>query len=62
MIHDVPVNLFGHAIDLHRIRLVDRVEQRRKRITEVKATTAAVADIKDTLKLLKKRSFVVELV
>jgi hypothetical protein len=62
MIDDVPVNLLGHAIDLHRIRLVDRVEQRRKRIAEVKATTAAVADIKDTLKLLKERSFVVELV
>ena len=62
MIDDVPVNLLGNAVDFHRFRLVDRVEQGRKGIAEVEATTAAVADIKDTLKLLEERSFVVELV
>jgi hypothetical protein len=62
MIDDVPVNLFGHATDFHRVRPVNRIEQRRKSITEVKATTAAVAGIKNALKLLKKRNFVVELV
>ena len=61
MIDDVPVDLFWNAVDFHRIRLVDRVEQSRKRVAKIKAATAAVAGIKDTLKLLKQRSFLVEL-
>ena len=57
MIDDVPVNGFGNAVDFHRVRLVDCVEQSWKRIAKIEAATAAVADIEDALKLLKKRSF-----
>ena len=60
MIDDFPIDFFGNAVDLHRLRLVDRIEQGRERVTQVEAATAAMADIEDTLKLLKKRSFVVE--
>ena len=62
MIDDVPVDLFGNAVDFHRLRLVNRVEQSRKRIAKIEAATAAVADIKDTFKLLKKRSFIVKFI
>jgi hypothetical protein len=60
VIDDVPVNFFRNAIDFHRLRLVDGVEQSRKRIAKIEAATTAVADIEDALKLLKKRSFGVE--
>ena len=60
MIDDVPVNLFGNAIDFHRLRLVDRVKQGWKRIAKIEAATAAVTDVEYTLKLLKQRSFIVE--
>jgi hypothetical protein len=60
MIDDVPVHLLRDAIDFHRVRFIDCIEQRWKRVAEIKAATAAVADIEDTFKLLKKRSFVVK--
>jgi hypothetical protein len=60
MIDDVPVNLFGNAVDFHRLRLVDRVKQGRERIAQIEAATAAVANIEDAFKLLKKRGFLVK--
>jgi len=60
MIDDIPVNLFGNAVDFHRLRLIDRVEQGRERIAKIEAATAAVTDIEDTFKLLEKRNFIVK--
>jgi hypothetical protein len=61
VIDDLPVDLLGNAIDLHGLRLVNRVEQGGKRIAEIEAATAAMANVEDTLKLLEKRSLVVKL-
>ena len=52
MVDDVPVNRLGNAINFHRIRLVDSVEQGRKSVAQIEAATAAMANVEDTLKLL----------
>jgi hypothetical protein len=62
MIDDVPVNLLGNAIDLHRVRFINSIEQRRKCIAKIKAATTAMTDIENTLKLLIKRLFGVEFI
>jgi hypothetical protein len=62
MIDDIPVNLLGNAINLHRIRFINSIEQRRKCITKIKAATTAMTDIKNTLKLLIKGLFGVEFI
>ena len=62
MIDNVPVNLLGNAIDFHRVRFINSIEQRRKCITKIKAATTAMTDVKNTLKLLVKRLFGVEFI
>ncbi len=60
VIHDLPVNLLVHAIELARRRSVDRIEQRGKRIAQAEAAATAVADVEDALQLFLERRFVVE--
>ena len=45
MVHDLAVVGFVDAVHLHRIRLVDQVEQRREGLAKIDATPAAVADV-----------------
>lgn len=61
MINDVPVNLFRDAVDFHRIRFINCIEQRRKGIAQVETASAAMTNIEDTLQLLEERSFGVKL-
>jgi len=60
MIDDVPIHRLGNAVDFHRIRLINCIEQRRKGIAQVEATTATMADVENSLQLLKKRFLGVE--
>ena len=62
VVDDVPVELFGHAIEFHRVGFVDGVEQGRERVAEIEAAATAVTDIEDALQLGVERRIIVELV
>jgi hypothetical protein len=62
VIHDLPVIFFGYAIHLHRVRLVDEVEKRRKRIAEIETTTATVTDVVHAFEFLEQSLVVVKIV
>jgi hypothetical protein len=62
VIDDVPVNRLGNRIELHTLGLVDGIEQRRERMTQVEATPTPVANIEYALELFEERGLVVELV
>ena len=55
-----PVILLVDPVHLHCRRLVDQVEQRRKRVAQADATAAAVAEVEDPLHLLEQGLLVVE--
>ena len=61
MIDDVPVDLFGNGIELHAFRFIDRIEQGRERVAQVKAASTAVADVEHPLQLFHQRSLIEEL-
>lgn len=62
MIDDVPVNLFRYAVDLHRIGLVDRIEQGGKRIAQIETASTAVADVEHALEFREHRIVVIKFV
>jgi hypothetical protein len=62
VVHDLPVILLRNAIHFHRVRLIDEIEQNRKRITEVETAATSVADIEYALELVEQRFLVVEVV
>ena len=62
MVDDVPVHGLGYRVDLTRVRLVDRVEQRRESVAQVEAPAAAVANVENTLELSEQRLFVVKVI
>src|SRR5260221_8540449 len=51
LVDDLPVVLLRHAVDLHRLRVVDEVEQRWKGGAQADAAAAAVADVEDAPEL-----------
>jgi predicted TIM-barrel enzyme len=61
LVDNFPVILFVDAINLTAFALINEVEQRRERAAKTYTTTTAVADIKDSLKLIEAGFFVVEL-
>ena len=61
MIHNLPVIRLIHAVDLHGLRLVHQVEQRRECIAKAEAATAAMADVEYPLQFRVERTLVVEL-
>src|SRR5690606_3738352 len=61
VVDDLPVRLARYRIDLARVGLVDRVEQRRERVAQAEAAPAAMADIEDPLHLGIERLVVGEL-
>jgi hypothetical protein len=60
MIDDVPVNLPGHAVQFHRLRLVDSVEQGRESVAEAEASATSVTDVVDALQFLEQGFLVVK--
>ena len=61
LVDHLPVVGLRHAVHLHRLALVDEVEQRRERVAQADAAAAAVADVEDALGLLEERRLVVVL-
>ena len=61
MIDDFREVFLVHAVELAGLRLVDQIEQRGKRVAEIEAAAAAVADVEDPLELLVERGVVIEL-
>ena len=61
VIDDLPVVFFVHTVELAGLGLVDQVEERRKRVAEIEAAAAAVADVEDPLEFLVECALVVEL-
>jgi hypothetical protein len=61
LVDDLPVILFGHAVHLHGVRLVDQIEQHREALAETDATATAVTDVEHALQLGKQFAFVIEL-
>ena len=57
----LPVVLLVHAVELAGLRLVDQIEQGGKRVAQIEAAAAAVADVEDPLELLVERGVVIEL-
>ena len=55
VVDDLPVHLARHAVEFAGGRLVDRIEQRRKRVAQTEAATAAVADIEDAFEFRIQR-------
>jgi hypothetical protein len=62
VIDDVPVNTLGNRVELHTFRLIDCIEQRRKRIAQIETATTAVANVEDALKLFEELGLVIEFV
>ena len=62
MIDDVPVNFLVYGVEFHAFRLVDCIEQGWKRVAQVEAAPATMADIEDTLEFPLKRVVVIEFV
>jgi hypothetical protein len=61
VIDDLPVILFGNAINFHGIGFVDQVEQGREGAAETDATAAAVADIEHAFEFDEQFVFIPEL-
>ena len=55
LIDDLIVIVERNPIDLERFRLVDKVKKGRERVTQADTTSATVADIVDTCKLIIER-------
>ena len=51
MLHDIPIGLFGHRIQLTRLGFIHRVEQGRERMAQVEAPPTTVTDVEDPLEL-----------
>ena len=49
MVNDVPINFLGNRIEFHAFGFVNRIEQRRKRMTQVEAAPATMANIEYAL-------------
>jgi hypothetical protein len=62
VIYDLPVVVLGNAVHFHRVRLIDEIEQRRERMTEIETAATAVTDIENPFEFLEQRVFVVKLV
>src|SRR5262245_34206725 len=60
VVDHVPVDLLVDAIELQRLRRIDRVEQGREGIAQREATAAAVADVEDAFEFFLERGFVGE--
>ena len=55
LFHHLAVVGAVDAVHFHGVRFVHQIEQRRERVTEVHATAAAVANVKDALELRIER-------
>jgi hypothetical protein len=51
LVDDLREVLFRDAIDLHRLAVVDEIEERGKGLAQVHAPPAAVADVEDAREL-----------
>ena len=60
VIHDQSVDILADAVGLQCFGGVNRVEQGREGVTQIKAATATVADVEDALDLTHERIFVIE--
>ena len=60
MVDNLPVILFRYAINLHRRRLVDQIEQGREGITQVNAAPAAMTNIVNAFEFGKHSRFIVK--
>lgn len=60
VLDDLPVVFLLDAVDFHRFRVIDKVEQRGEGLAEADAAAAAVADVEDALHLVVERRFVVK--
>src|SRR5437868_10796314 len=61
LVDDLPVVRLRYAVDLHRLRVVDEVEQRGKGGAQADAAAAAVADVEDALELSLRLELIPEL-
>jgi hypothetical protein len=62
VVDHLPIVIFGDAVDFHRVRFINEVEQAWKRMAEIETATTAVTDIEYPLKLFEQRIVVVEFV
>jgi len=62
LVDDVPIDFFGYAVEFHCLRLINRVEQRRKCVAKIETAPTAVANIEDAFELIEQRFFAVEFV
>jgi hypothetical protein len=60
VIDDVPEDFLVDSVHLTGRGLIDRIEQRRKRVAQAEATATAVADVEHALEFLLERGFVIE--
>jgi hypothetical protein len=53
IIDDLPIDFPRHAIEFHGVGIINGVEQSREGMTEIEATTAAVADVEDASEFIE---------
>src|SRR5258707_15401070 len=61
VVHDLPVIRFRDAVDLHRLGVVDQIEQRRECVAQAETTPASVTNVVNAFELTEQRSLVAEL-
>jgi hypothetical protein len=62
VVYHLPVVFLGYAVHFHRVRLIDEIEQERKRVAEIETAPTAVTDVVDPFEFFEQGLVIVEFV